>query len=66
MDKKQKEEELKKLEEELEIAKQTKERVDRARNWADTLEDWQKEWVLIPPFYDVEIIEDKINKLKNG
>jgi len=32
MDKKQKEEELKKLEEELEIAKQTKERVDRARN----------------------------------
>ena len=53
------------LEKQLVEAKATRVKVEKAIDWEHTLTEEQKQWVIIPPFYDVEIIEEKINKIKN-
>lgn len=54
------------LERQLVEAKKMKKKVEDVRKWKETLPDWQKDFVEVPPYLDVEIIEEKLNKLKNG
>lgn len=57
---------LKELERQLEQQKQWNKDIERLIIWRDSLkEQWQKDAVLITPFFDTAQLEEKINFLKS-
>lgn len=57
---------LKELERQLEQQKQWNKDIERLIIWRDSLkEQWQKDAVLITPFFDTTQLEEKINFLKS-